>query len=246
MIIRINLHPNRKPKSKGTAARNAAIVTALLCIAIIAIALSGASICDKKSEKVNLENANVLSQIKSVKSRMSDLSTIKSKIQALEAREEMLRELTGVRRGPQFVLNEFGRLLSNPRDVMARKDASENGWLLAWEPDNVMIKSFKDLGNSTIQIDGEARMMDDVYEFWTRMKTSKLLRNVELVEIKGNRGTTAGEQTHSFSFKMAANFNYQTKEGRALLESLDSEDMGDSVEESSNGQNAAQAAQKRP
>ncbi|MBS7380221.1 MAG: hypothetical protein KIG72_03005, partial [Bradymonadales bacterium] len=41
--------------------------------------------------------------------------------------------------------------------------------------------------------------------------------------IKGSREAGTGEQAQSFMFKMEANFNYNTKEGLALLDQITTE-----------------------
>ena len=117
------------------------------------------------------------------------------------------------------MLNEFGRLLSNPKDVLARKEAVELEWTLAWDPDSIYLKSFKEGENGAVELTGYARKMDDIYEFWTRMKTSPILRNVKFVESKDNHESNS-DSTQAFTFTMIANFNYQTKEGLALVDSL--------------------------
>lgn len=223
MMIRVNLNPARKTKQKSGNEAIAFICAVIVVAVALGISYVAASNCKSETENLASQNASINSEIAQVQKRIEGIQKAQQARKELQDREMTLARLASIRRGPQFVLNEFARILSNPRDVVARKEASENGWLLAWEPDNILVKSLKDIGNSEIQIDGTARAMDDVYEFWTRMKTSKLLRNVELVEIKGARESSSGEQAQAFIFKMGANFNYQTKEGLALVELLTSE-----------------------
>ena len=229
MISRINLHPGRKPKAKSNPAQGVLVVSIGIALVVVVAAFLMASECSSKTDELTQELNRVNADISDINSRIKDVSTMGKKIEEIRSRINVLSNLVVFRRGPQFVLNEFGRLLSNPRDVLTRKEASESGWLLAWEPDNIMLKSFKELGEGLIQIDGTARKMDDVYEFWTRMKTSKLLREVELVEIKGGRDSGSSEATQTFSFRMKANFYYQTKEGAALKQSLESDSESGSL-----------------
>ena len=216
----INLDPNRKVK------RNDGVhpIVFAICFVLALIAFLGWNLAagELESEVKGLDQqiAAKNNQINEINSRIKDIDVVKRTLAELRKREVALAQLTSIRQGPQYVLNEISRLLSNPRDIVTRKEASESGWLLAWEPDNVMIRVFKDIGNGEIQIEGTARTMDDVYEFWTRLKTSKLLRNVELVEIKGAKDS-GSEQVQVFMFRMGANFHYQTKEGRALIDELE-------------------------
>ena len=223
MMIRVNLNLARKLKKKTGKAPIVLFIAIVVALAALGISLMAATACDDERANVESQIAKNQTEISAIKSRIADSQKMDKARLELVDRERTLARLASIRRGPQFVLNEFARLLSNPRDIVARKMASEEGWLLAWEPENIIIRTFKEVGNGEIQIDGTARAMDDVYEFWTRMKTSKLLRGVELVEIKGSREAGTGEQAQSFMFKMEANFNYNTKEGLALLDQITTE-----------------------
>lgn len=223
MMIRVNLNPARKLKKKTGKAPIVLFFAIVVALVSLGISLMAASACDDERANVESQIAANQTEISAIKSRIADSQKMEMAMRELVDRERTLGRLASIRRGPQFVLNEFARLLSNPRDIVARKMASEEGWLLAWEPENIIIRTFKEVGKGEIQIDGTARAMDDVYEFWTRMKTSKLLRGVELVEIKGSRESGTGEQAQSFMFKMEANFNYNTKEGLALLDQITTE-----------------------
>ena len=224
MIIRINLHPAKKQKSKDNPGSVFVIIGVVLAIIIGIVCAFFTNNKNAEEKQYKAQAAQIDSQISEIKSRISDVTTIQSKIADLRNRELVLAQLTSIRQGPQFVLNEFARLMSNPNDLLARKEATDNGWQLAWDPDSVIIKSFKDIGNGEIQIDGYARTMDDIQEFWTRLKTSPLLRNVRLIEIKDRRDTVTNENTQSFIFEMNANFHYQTQAGKDIIDALVKDD----------------------
>lgn len=243
MMIRVNLNPGRKSRVKTSKAPYALVIAVMIAVVIFAMAFMAAGARESERQGIEAEIAQTQGEIDAINARIADIKKAQAARKELEAREMTLARLASIRRGPQFVLNEFARLLSNPRDIVARKEAGESGWLLAWEPDNIIVKSFKELGNSEIQIEGTARAMDDVYEFWTRMKTSRLLRKVELIEIKGSRESVTGEQSQSFVFRMGANFNYQTKEGLALLDMLTSEQPSEGAQEQNPTAQNAQTAQ---
>lgn len=224
MIIRINLHPAKKPKTKSNPGIAVFLVGVIIAIIIvIGFYLHGENL-KAQENAIKAKTANVESDIKEIKSRISDLASIKQKIADLNNRQLVLARLTSIRQGPQFVLNELSYLLTNPRDVIARKEATEQGWLLAWEPENVILQDFKDIGNSQIEISGYARSMDDIQELWTRLKTSSRFRNIRLLEIQDSKDSISGDTVQDFRFRMDANFNYQTKEGMELVEKLLSDD----------------------
>ena len=224
MIIRINLHPAKKPTTKSNPGTIFLLFGILIAAGILgAFWVVGENI-KADERKVKGEIQKVEASMSEIKSRISDLTSIKQKIDELNNRQLILARLTSIRQGPQFVLNEFSHIMTNPRDVIARKEATEQGWLLAWEPENVIIETFKDVGNSQIEITGTARTMDDVQEFWTRMKTSKQLRNIRLLEISDKKDSISGDTVQDFTFRLDANFNYQTREGRELVDKLLSDD----------------------
>ncbi len=220
MIIRINLHPAKKPKTKSNPGTIFLLFGILIAAGILGAFWVVGENVKADERKVKGEIQKVEANINEIKSRISDLTSIKQKIEDLNKRQLVLARLTSIRQGPQFVLNEFSHLMTNPRDVIARKEATEQGWLLAWEPENVIVETFKDVGNSQIEIKGTARTMDDIQEFWTRMKTSKQLRNIRLLEISDKKDSISGDTVQSFTFRLDANFNYQTEDGRELVDKL--------------------------
>lgn len=219
MIIRINLHPAKKPKVKT----NPGVYFVVAGLAIMVVVIAGfflmAGQINDQTKQLKGRNAELQSRITEVQARIQDVGVLQGKIKELNERQIILARLASIRQGPQYVLNEFGRLLSNPKDVLARKEAVELEWTLAWDPDSIYLKSFKEGENGAVELTGYARKMDDIYEFWTRMKTSPILRNVKFVESKDNHESNS-DSTQAFTFTMIANFNYQTKEGLALVDSL--------------------------
>lgn len=237
MIIRINLHPDKKAKaesSPGTAVM-AVLILLGMCIAVGFMFVS--QDIEKETKKFKSEANQIQAQIDEVNSRIKDVKEVQTKISELEARMKILGRLTSNRVGPQYVLNELSRLMANPRDVISRKEANELGWTVAWEPDNIVLEGFKDIGNNTISINGISRSMEDIQELWTRMKTSTILRNIKLIEIKDMKSSGSTGNAQAFVFEAEANFNYRTKDGRALVESLTHQETVDSAEPSANVQN---------
>lgn len=245
MMILINLHPNKKAKTKenpGIVFLFGAFVLAAIAFIVIYVLANG---IEKETKDLMRQKEDVDARAAQITEQISDVATIQQDIEGLRKRELVLARLMSIRKGPQFVLNEFGRLLTNPRDPMERKEVTSKGWTLAWEPDNVIIHSFAEIGEGgEIRITGIARSLDDVREFWSRMKTSELLRSVRLVEIRDSLDSATNENIQSFTFEMFANFNYQTKDGRDIVDKIvkddasqddTSSDESDSDAEGANG-----------
>lgn len=239
MIVRINLHPERKIKAKPTPYNNVGVVLAVLLVVEIIVGIIVYVRLDESVRELQRVERNLAVERDELKSQLSELDAIKKQIEETNNLNSVLAKLTVMRVGPQFVLNEFARLMSNPRDVVARKAATEQGWTLSWDPENVIINKFQDIGNSQVEITGVARTPNDVYELWTRIKTSPLLRAFQLGEIKGSRDSSLNIEIQPFSLTVEANFNYQTQSGLDLInDMLKSDESGDA--------NAAEGAQKAP
>lgn len=241
MIIRINLHPAKKPKTKSNPGTKYLIGGAIIALVIGFIFYTITEGVKSDEQAVRDNTRKTEKQINEIKTRISDLTSIKQKIEDLNKRQLVLARLTSIRQGPQFVLNELSYLLTNPRDVIARKEATEQGWLLAWEPDNIILEKLRDQGNGQIEIEGYARTMDDIQEFWTRMKTSSQLRNIRLLEIQDAVDHISKETVQKFVFVMNANFNYQTKEGLELVDKL----LSDNDPAENNAESETQAAPEK-
>lgn len=243
MIIRINLHPAKKVKAKSNPSTGILVVCILIAVAVFAVFFFLASQIDEQTKAKQAQAQKVQVEIDAVKERIKDIAQIRANVTELENRSRVIGKLASNRQGPQYVLNELSRIMSNPKDVVSRKEANELGWLVAWEPDNVIIKSFKDIGNGMISLSGIARSMDDIQELWTRMKTSTMLRNIKLIEIKSSRDSAVDEPIQSFVFEAEANFNYRTKEGRALVEKL-TKDADDGSDKPAEGASDAAAVKQ--
>jgi len=240
MIVRINLSPDKKVKVKPSPYKNILIILIFILLVEIVVCWKVSSDQDETLNTfINEENSRIAERDE-LKSSLGSVDKMKKEIDELRSREMTFAKLAALRTGPQYVLNEFSRLLSNPRDVVARKAATEAEWSLAWDPENIMISKFADIGNSQIEITGSARTMDDISEFWKRMKTSPLMRNVRLGEIKDSPNSSLNIVTQSFSFTADVNFNYQTQGGLATIDMLMTEDdPSENDEPSADGQKDA-------
>lgn len=237
MIIRVNLHPDKKAKTES--GPGTLIMVVLLFVGIIVAVgfIMVSQDIEKDAKRYKSEANSIQAEIDDVNSRIKDVAEVQNKISELEARMKILGRLTSNRVGPQYVLNELARLMANPRDVVSRKEANELGWTVAWEPENIVLESFRDIGNNRISIVGISRSMEDIQELWTRMKTSPVLRNIKLIEIKDMKTSGSAGSAQAFEFEAEANFNYRTKDGRALVESLTHQETVDSAEPSAEVQN---------
>lgn len=245
MIVKINLHPERKAKVKSSPLTNVSVVLG----AVLIVELLGCIFLYNKLEEEVKTLARQESQLTadrdSIKERLKEVDKIKSQIEEQHNREITFAKLASLRTGPQYVLNELSRLLSNPSatNKQLKKLADDGEWSLSWDPENIIITKFLDAGENELVIEGVANTMDDVTEFWKRLKTSPLITNVAAPEIHGNTNSSLGGiTTQQFTFTTNVNWNYQTQDGAALVKMLTSND-DESDESTAQGADAPAAAQ---
>ena len=231
MIVRINLHPDRKAKSKSGPFKTVGVILGIVILVEIIACISTYNKINSSVKQLVAQERREAQERDEIKARLADVDKIKKQIEELRNREMTFAKLAALRTGPQYILNELARLLSNPRDVVARRAAQEAEWSLTWDPENIILTKFSDIGNSEIEIFGTARTNDDIGEFWKRLKSSPLMRNVRLGEVKDGHESTLKITTQSFSFTIEVNFNYQTQDGLALIDLLTNE----SAEEAPSG-----------
>ncbi|MFA5624182.1 MAG: PilN domain-containing protein [Bradymonadales bacterium] len=227
MLVRINLNPERKRVVKRDPLQSLSIVLGLLLLVEIIACFVLAVQINAKLEELESSVHRKNAEKAQIEAKLSEVPKLQEKIKELQARELTLARLTSMRTGPQHVLDELARILTHPRDAVQMNAAREAAWLLSWDVENVMIQGFEDLGKGNVSIRGQARSMDDISEFWLRLKSSPFFRNIRLGEIKDGKISSLDVNIQHFNFTAEANFNYQTKDGLALLEQLGGEAQGE-------------------
>ena len=212
MIIRINLLPGYKRKTKTDPLKTAQTVLALLLLLAVAICAFLAISISSKHDELQAENRKLNAQKTQLDTELAALPKLQSTIEDLKAREKLLEKLTNLRIGPQHILDEFSKILTYPQNAVQLKHAQENSWTLSWDVENIYLTKIQDLGDGQILIEGVAKTMEDISELWLRLKSSPLMRNVRLNEIRENKSGDATTILQQFSFNAEANFYYQTRE----------------------------------
>lgn len=225
MLVRINLNPEKKRKVKRDPLQGLIAILGILLFAEIVLCFFLAlSINGKIDDLQSLVNRKSMEKAQ-IEAKLSEFPKLQEKINELRSRELTLARLTSMRTGPQHVLDELTRILSHPKDALQMSAAREAGWLLSWDVENVILQKFEELGQGSVSLSGQARSMDDISEFWLRLKSSPYFRNIKLGEIRDGKVATLDVVTQQFSFTAEANFNYQTKDGLALLEQLVADEL---------------------
>ncbi|MDX9719838.1 MAG: PilN domain-containing protein [Myxococcota bacterium] len=235
MMVRINLLPGKKRSSASSLLwRIVALMSVLLLTELVLLywVYSGKATDLKKRNK---EVADAKAQVQRIKSEIAALPDLEKQAQELEGRERALAELAAIRIGPHHFLDELKRLLSRPRTKTTIKAAKDAQWNVAWDAENVFVEKIFEEGPGQVGIEGLARGLDDIAEFWLRMRSSRLFQQVRLSKIVKGKAPSAGEVTIDmellkFEFSAKVNFYYQTKDGVALIEQLGQPDEGEKAE----------------
>lgn len=220
MMVRINLVPGKKRASASEVLWKVMAVMAILLIAELVLMYFAWSAKDEEVTKRNQELQQAQQQIDRLKAENVNLAGIEKQNEELLKRERALQELAAIRVGPQYLLDELKSLLSLPTTRAAIKQARKDGWNVAWEASNVFLESFVEVEPGTVRIVGDARTLDDVAEFWLRLRTSDLFQNVRLAGIEERKVQELETPLQRFEFFAKANFYYQTEAGVKLLEKL--------------------------
>ena len=221
MMVRINLVPTKKRASSGQKVGLAvAVVVLLLVVELVGMWMLNSG----KEEEVSAasqEQQRLEGDISKLQNEIGEMTNLEREAGELKAREAALRQLAAVRTGPQYLLDELKRLLSLPTTRQSIKAARKAGWNVAWEASNVFLELFNEIEPGRVHIVGDARTLDDVAEFWLRMRTSPMFTDVRLAGISERKHSEVETPLQRFEFFALVNLYYITDEGKDLLFNLE-------------------------
>ncbi|PJB36738.1 MAG: hypothetical protein CO108_22670 [Deltaproteobacteria bacterium CG_4_9_14_3_um_filter_63_12] len=221
MMVRINLLPGKRRSGVGSALGRLVAVMVVMLIAelgFLYFAYDGkAGEVKKRADQLRIAQADV----QKIQSGIAGLPNVQGRAVELEQRERALAELAAIRIGPQHMMDEMKRILARPKTRASIKQAKDAGWNVAWEAENVYLEEFAEETEGRVVIRGYARSLDDVAEYWLRLRSSKLFQSVRLASITEHKNSQAGVDLQKFQFSTMVNFYYQTKEGVALMEQIE-------------------------
>lgn len=223
MMVRINLLPTKKRSVAGGGSDLVWKVVAVMVLLLVAQLALMYWLFSAKDEEVLGRSAELQKSqqaITELEREVSSYSDIDKEAKELEAREAALVQKASIRIGPQYVLDELKRILSLPSTRPSIKAARKAEWNVAWEASNVFLSSFKEVGDGKVHIVGEARTLDDVAEFWLRMRTSDMFSGVRLAGITEKKHAELESPLQHFEFYAQVNLYYQTEQGLALMQDV--------------------------
>jgi type IV pilus assembly protein PilN len=186
-VILINLLPHREEKRLQ---RKRAFFVSLAVFAVAGLALVGAwySVLQQMTSAQEARNAFLKKEIAELDTRIKDIATLRSEIDALKARQRAVEDLQTDRNVPVHLLNE----------------------LVRQTPEGVYLSTIKQSGQ-VVLITGVAQTNERVSEFLRNtLYNSPWLEKPELVEIKAATLTTANrDQRRLFNFSMRVTLKRQ-------------------------------------
>ena len=221
MMVRINLAPTRKRGPSGDTLWRIVAIMAVLLVAELVLLFWINSTKNDEIEQQQQILAQANQRVSAVESEIAAIPNLEAKVQEMKAREKELARIAASRLGPQHVLEELKRVLSRPTTKTSIKKAQNDGWDISWEAESVYLNSFAETAPGQLTIQGHARTLDDIAEFWLRLRTSEMFRNVRLHGISEAANSKAGVPVQQFKFTTDANFYYQTEEGTKLLQQVE-------------------------
>jgi type IV pilus assembly protein PilN len=186
-VILINLLPHREEKRLQ---RKRAFFVSLAACAVAGLAIVGAwySVLQQMTSAQESRNAFLKKEIAELDTRIKDIATLRSEIDALKARQRAVEDLQTDRNVPVHLLNE----------------------LVRQTPEGVYLSTIKQSGQ-VVLVTGVAQTNERVSEFLRNtLYNSPWLEKPELVEIKAAILTTANrDQRRLFNFSMRVTLKRQ-------------------------------------
>jgi type IV pilus assembly protein PilN len=213
-MIRVNLLPQKRESKRATEANQGwlLVVLGVVVAEIVGLFLFHQVKRDELTKQVRT-NAELSSQIETIKKAVANHDEIKAQLEVLRAREEAISKLQEARTGPTAVLLELSRVLTNGHgptvdsDVLAqlRKDNPTAVYNPGWDPRRLWLTSFQEI-DRVVKIDGLARDGDDVSELARRLNLSIYFADVKL--LPASKTTDSDTKLEVIKFQLQAKMRY--------------------------------------
>ncbi|MFH2007265.1 MAG: PilN domain-containing protein [bacterium] len=214
-MIRINLLPYKESTLVQWGQRQVLIfVVALLVSAVVCIVWYG-RLPDPEAKKKALiaERVKYEQQIQTVQSRKTcEQAKYHKLIEKAERKYTAVERLITRRRTPKFALRELSRILSEAwgptlKPALSGRD-KRTLYNQNWDPTAVWITRFEEKGRE-LKIEGGAKAMDDVAEFWRRLQVSAYFYDVDLEKFNKVKDQRDAKASASYlKFSIVAGINY--------------------------------------
>ena len=212
-MIRINLLPTKKQRGVSTSGRGVVFLAiAVIAVEIVGIGVLHASRTSRKDELVR-GNDEVRSRIARIKTEISDHDAIRTEIDHIQARDQVIERLKAARTGPVLALMELAGILSPgqgprvPRELLEqmRRDNPLTAPNERWDPRRLWLTDLRET-DRRVELKGQARGHDDVAEFLRRLNVSPYFDEVRLLRTLAAQNTELRMETIQFEIVCTARY----------------------------------------
>ncbi len=189
-MIRINLLPYKESTLVQWGQRQVLLFVVALLVSGVVCVIWAQRLPDpqKKKKALIAERAKYETKTREVSQKTTcKQSRYKKRIRKAKSKYKAIDRLIFSRRSPKLVLRELSRILSEAwgptlKTSLAGKD-KRTLFNANWDPTSVWITKFEEKGNQ-LKLEGGAKAMDDIAEFWRRLQVSAYFRKVDLEKFK--------------------------------------------------------------
>ncbi len=189
-MIRINLLPYKEATLVQWGQRQVLLYVVAVLVSGVICVIWAQRLPDpqKKKKELMAERARYETKTREVQGRKTcNQPRYKKNIVKANRKYKAIARLIFSRRSPKLVLREMSRILSEAwgptlKAKLAGKD-KRTLFNANWDPNSVWITRFVEKGNQ-LKLEGGAKAMDDIAEFWRRLQVSAYFTKVDLEKFK--------------------------------------------------------------
>jgi Tfp pilus assembly protein PilN len=212
-MIRINLLPYKESTLIQWGQRQVLLFVVALLVSGVICVIWAQRLPDpqKKKKELIAERVRYETRTREVKARKTcNQSRYKKNIRKANRKYKAIERLITQRRTPKFVLRELSRILSEAwgpslKPNLAGKD-KRTLFNANWDPTAVWITRFEEKDNQ-LKLEGGAKAMDDVAEFWRRLQVSAYFQRVDLEKFKKVKKSKDAKEAY-LEFSIIAKVSY--------------------------------------
>jgi Tfp pilus assembly protein PilN len=191
-MIKINLLPARRQKSRATAPDESARPLVIGIVSLVAVGAAVALLVDRpkraKLAELNAANAQLQNDINAKNRQLAGYPELKKAAEEADERYKSIQRLIGAKVVPAHVLHELGEVLSsNKYPTMTEEMAKRTGngpdsdpnrrFQPDWDPSHVWLSGFSDTAGQ-FKIEGGAQSESDITQLAKRLSASVYFADV--------------------------------------------------------------------
>ena len=194
-MIRINLLPYRELREKGNIRKQMSIFFFSFLVVVVILLVYNISL-QKRIDGLNTKIANKKKLLTKVESQAKEVDRIKNEFNNLEKKTKVIKNLEKKQKDAFYLLDNMTKIVA--------ENTSNSGSESLLDKDNKPVKRlwFTELAakGNTIHIKGIAMDNKTVADFMTRLESSKLYKNVNLITLQQEKITKLNLKSFEITF----------------------------------------------